>query len=105
MPVTTAPSGAVNADTKYALYGGAPVVRSSSAAAHSRSSEQSRSPYSPVTTPQQLVKVTLGLAVTHVQARSAALRAVAAKPRSKGRNTRAAMAITAAKSAVAQELL
>jgi hypothetical protein len=90
---------------KYVLYSGAPVVRNSSAAAHSRSSAQLPSPYSPVCTPQQFRNTTPGLRDSQRQARSAAARAVAANSGSNGWKTRAAMAMTAAKSPVAHELL
>ena len=90
---------------KYALYSAPPVVRNSSAAAHSRSSAQLPSPYSPVLTPQQFLKTTLGWAESHRHARSAAASAAPAKSGSNGRKMRAAAAMTAAKSPVAQELL
>jgi hypothetical protein len=87
------------------LYSARPVVRNSSAAAHRASSEQLASPYSPVWTPQPFLKTTLGWSESHLQARSSAASAAPAKSGSNGRKMRAAAAITAAKSPVAQELL
>ncbi len=81
------------------------MVRHSSAAAQSASSAQLPSPYPPVDTACGLRNVTFGYFPSHVHAFSAACKFRSANAASNGLYARAAIAITAARSPVAHDVL